>query len=61
MAQTADRIATIAGADSETTQALLAAMVTGWRATGAKISGVIGEPHGPSGRTCTAAAGYNLR
>ena len=48
------RIAAVVGADSATTQALFAAMVADWRASGAKVVGVIGEPHGPPGRTCTA-------
>ena len=54
MTTTAGKIAAVIGADSVTTQALFAAMVTDWRALGAKVVGVIGEPHGPSDRTCTA-------
>jgi Protein of unknown function (DUF2478) len=50
----AGRIAAVVGANSVTTQALFAAMVTDWRALGAKVVGVIGETHGPSDRTCTA-------
>jgi Protein of unknown function (DUF2478) len=47
-------IAAVVGADSVSTQALFAAIVTGWRALGTKVVGVIGEPHGLSGCTCTA-------
>ena len=54
MTTTAGKIAAVVGANSVTTQALFAAMVTDWRALGAKVVGVIGEPHGPSDRTCTA-------
>ena len=54
MAPAAGRIAAVVGADSITTQALLAAMVNDWRALGEKVVGLIGEPHGHSGRSCTA-------
>jgi nucleoside-triphosphatase THEP1 len=54
MTCTAGRIAAVVGADSVTTKALFAAMVTNWRALGAKVVGMIGEPHGRSDRTCTA-------
>jgi nucleoside-triphosphatase THEP1 len=54
MTRTAGRIAAVAGADSATTQALFASVVSDWRALGAKVVGVIGEPHGHSDRTCTA-------
>ena len=54
MTPAAGRIATVVGADSATTQALFAAMVADWRASGAKVVGVIGEAHGLPDRTCSA-------
>jgi nucleoside-triphosphatase THEP1 len=54
MTPAAGRIAAVVGADSATTQALLAAMVDDWRALGTKVVGVIGEPHGHFDRTCSA-------
>lgn len=54
MAHRAGKIATIAGADSETIQALLATAAAGWRAAGVKVTGVIAEPHGLADRTCSA-------
>lgn len=50
----ASRIATVIGADSATTQALLATMAAGWRASGTRVVGVIAESHGLSDRTCGA-------
>jgi hypothetical protein len=41
MTPAAGRIAAVVGADSVTTQALLAAMVNDWRALGAKVVGVL--------------------
>jgi nucleoside-triphosphatase THEP1 len=52
--RTVGRVAAVVGADSVTTQALLVAMVTDWGTLGAKVAGVIDEPHGPSDRSCTA-------
>jgi len=54
MTPAAGRIAAVVGADSVTAQALLAAMINDWRALGAKVVGLIEEPHGHSDRTCTA-------
>jgi len=54
MTPAAGRIATVVGADSATIQALFAAMVADWRASGAKVVGVIGEAHGLPDRTCSA-------
>lgn len=48
------RIAVVVGADGATTQALFAAMVAGWRASGARIAGVIAEAHNLPDRTCSA-------
>jgi nucleoside-triphosphatase THEP1 len=50
----AGRIAAIVGNDSAATQPLLAGLVEEWRAAGAKIAGVIGEPHGLPNRNCAA-------
>ena len=54
MTPAAGRIATVMGADSATTQALFATVVADWRASGAKVVGVIGEAHGLPDRTCSA-------
>jgi hypothetical protein len=48
------RVAVIAGADSGTVQALLSAAVSGWRAQGVRVAGVIAETHGLAGRSCAA-------
>ncbi|HEY5301711.1 MAG TPA: DUF2478 domain-containing protein [Acetobacteraceae bacterium] len=47
------RIAVVVQADGAT-QALFAAMVAGWRASGAKVVGVIAEAHNLPDRTCSA-------
>jgi nucleoside-triphosphatase THEP1 len=54
MISTTDRIATVTGADSSTVQRLLATSVAGWRASGARVVGVIAEGHGITDRTCGA-------
>ncbi|MEO9191315.1 MAG: DUF2478 domain-containing protein [Acetobacteraceae bacterium] len=48
------RIATVVGADGATIQALFAAAVADWRASGANIVGVIAEAHNLPDRTCSA-------
>jgi hypothetical protein len=48
------RIAAVTGAESTTVQALFAALAAEWREAGAKVVGVIGEPHGIPGRDCGA-------
>ena len=47
-------IASVSGGDIESVQALLAAAVAEWRATGSKVVGVIAEPHGLPDRSCGA-------
>jgi nucleoside-triphosphatase THEP1 len=54
MAPGVGKIAAVLADDGAATQALLAAMVTDWRDSGAKIAGVIGELHGLPDRTCGA-------
>ncbi len=49
-----NRIAAVVRTDDESAQALIAATVAEWRAGGAKVVGVIAEPHGLPGRTCRA-------
>lgn len=53
-AATPGRIASVMGADSATVQALFAATVADWRAAGVRVAGLLAEPDGPPGRTCTA-------
>lgn len=48
------RIATVAGANSMTVQALFAEAVAAWRASGARVVGMISEAHGLPDRTCSA-------
>jgi nucleoside-triphosphatase THEP1 len=54
MLSSAARIAAVVGDESGNAQAVLAAMVADWRASGARIVGLIGESHGLSDRTCGA-------
>jgi nucleoside-triphosphatase THEP1 len=54
MTRATDKIAAVVGANGAITQSLFAALVAEWRASGAKIAGIIAEPHGPSDRSCTA-------
>ncbi len=54
MTHRADRIATVIGADSAATQALLATMVAGWRASGVNVVGAIAEVPGLPKGTCSA-------
>jgi hypothetical protein len=54
MAPGVGKIAAVLADDGTATQALLTAMVTDWRDSGAKIAGVIGELHGLPDRTCGA-------
>lgn len=54
MAATPGQIASVVGAESATVQALFAAAVKDWRASGARVAGVIAEAHGLPDRTCAA-------
>lgn len=56
MAATTGRIASIVGADSTAVQALFASAVADWRASGARVVGVIAESHHLPDRTCAAGA-----
>lgn len=51
---TPGQIASVTGADSATVQVLFAATVAHWRASGVRVAGLLAEPDGPPGRTCTA-------
>jgi hypothetical protein len=48
------KMAALLGTDSAATQTLLAEIVADWRASGARIVGVIAEPHGLPDRVCGA-------
>ncbi len=50
----ATRIACVVGADGMATQALFARVAADWCASGIKVVGLIGEPHGLPDRTCGA-------
>ncbi len=52
----ANRIAAVVRSDDETAQTLIAAAVAEWRAAGARVVGVIAEPHGLPERTCRAGS-----
>lgn len=54
MTPAAGKTAAVLGSDGARAQALLATMVAHWRAAGARIVGVIAEPHGLPERTCGA-------
>lgn len=54
MAVSASRIAIVEGSDSVAIQSLLAVAVAGWRASGTRVVGVLGESHGLPGRVCGA-------
>jgi hypothetical protein len=54
MTSTAGKIAAVVGADSATTQLLLAAAVGDWRASGVKVVGLLAESHGIPDRNCGA-------
>lgn len=54
MRPTPNRIAAVVRTDDENAQALIGATVAEWRAAGAKVVGVIAEPHGLPDRTCRA-------
>lgn len=56
MSPVSRKIAAVVGADSTTTQSLLAAAAARWRRAGARVVGVIAEPHNLPDRSC--AAGY---
>jgi hypothetical protein len=47
-------VAAVVGADSAAIQSLLAAAVAGWRRSGAKVVGLLAEPHGIPDRSCGA-------
>jgi len=47
-------IATVAGADSATVQALFAAAIARWRRDGVRVAAVVAEAHGLPDRTCAA-------
>lgn len=49
-----NRTAAVVRTDDATSQPLIAAAVAGWRASGAKVVGVISEGHGLPDRTCRA-------
>ncbi|MGH7102517.1 MAG: DUF2478 domain-containing protein [Acetobacteraceae bacterium] len=52
----ANGIAAVVRSDDETAQKLIAAAVAEWRAAGARVVGVIAEPHGLPDRTCGAGS-----
>lgn len=52
----ANRIAAVVRSDDETAQALIAAAVAEWRDAGARVVGVLAEPHGLPDRTCRAGS-----
>lgn len=54
------RIAVVTGGRSVAVQPLFARLAAEWLAEGAKIAGVIAEPHGPLDRTCTAGVLRNI-
>jgi len=54
MASTGPSVATLAGADGPTLQALLAAAAAEWKAGGLRVAGVIAEAHNLPDRTCSA-------
>lgn len=54
MASATSKIAAVMGARSATVQPLFAELVADWRAEGARVAGVIAEPHGSESRVCTA-------
>ena len=54
MASMVSRIAVVQGADSESIQKLLAAVVADWRVGGIRVTGVTAEAHGLPDRTCSA-------
>jgi hypothetical protein len=49
-------IGVVSGPDSAAVQAAIASSVADWRATGARVAGVLSEEHGLAGRSC--GAGY---
>ena len=48
------RFAALGGADGPTLQALLAAAVAEWKASGLRVAGVIAEAHDLANRACNA-------
>ncbi|MGH7071521.1 MAG: DUF2478 domain-containing protein [Acetobacteraceae bacterium] len=56
MTRPQNKTAAVVRSDDETAQALIAAAVAEWRAAGAKVVGVIAEPHGLPDRACRAGS-----
>lgn len=56
MIEAPNKTAAVVRSDDETAQTLIAAAVAEWRAAGAKVVGVIAEPHGLPDRTCGAGS-----
>lgn len=54
MVSTSNKVAVVVGAESAQIQTLFAAVTSRWRAAGVRVAGVIAEPHGLPGGTCSA-------